>query len=91
MAQECGCAGVVASANEVAPIKAGLGPNFQVLTPGIRPEGASSDDQKRIATPRDALRLGADYLIVGRPIIKADDPVASTRRIIDDIERTSAS
>lgn len=82
---EAGADGVVASAKEAAAIKARFGDALAIVTPGIRPAGASSDDQKRIVTPGDAIRAGADYLVVGRPIIKAPDPNAAARIILKEI------
>ncbi len=73
-AAEAGADGVVASAKEAASIKARFGDALAIVTPGIRPAGASADDQKRIVTPADAIRAGADYLVVGRPVIAAADP-----------------
>jgi orotidine-5'-phosphate decarboxylase len=80
-AREAGLDGVVASAHEAARIKALGGPRFLVVTPGIRPEGAARDDQARSATPAEAARAGADYLVVGRPVTRADDPAAAFRNI----------
>jgi len=80
-AAEAGADGVVASAQEAQAIKARFGDALQIVTPGIRPAGAAANDQKRIVTPGDAIRAGADYLVVGRPVIAADDPAAATRAI----------
>jgi len=71
-ALEAGCDGVIASGQEAAKIKSACGGKFLVVTPGIRPAGASAGDQKRITTPGDAIRDGADYLVVGRPITAPD-------------------
>lgn len=84
-AAEAGADGVVASAKEAAAIRARFGDALMIVTPGIRPAGASANDQKRIVTPADAIKAGADYLVVGRPIIQADDPAAAARAIADEI------
>jgi orotidine-5'-phosphate decarboxylase len=84
-AAEAGADGVVASAKEAGAIKARFGDALTIVTPGIRPAGASADDQKRIVTPADAIRAGADYLVVGRPVIKAADPGAATAAILQEI------
>ncbi|MDH5508796.1 MAG: orotidine-5'-phosphate decarboxylase [Nitrospinota bacterium] len=76
-AKAAGLDGVVASAHEVTAIKSANGADFLVVTPGIRPAWACADDQKRIMTPVQALRLGADFLVVGRPIFGAADPKAA--------------
>ena len=81
-AMKMGCDGVIASAQEAARIKHETDGKLAVVTPGIRMATAGQDDQKRRATPTDAIRAGADYLVVGRPIIKAADPVAAAGAII---------
>lgn len=68
MAQACGIDGVVASPHEVAAIRAACGPELLIITPGVRPAWASSGDQRRVMTPAEALRVGSDYLVIGRPI-----------------------
>ena len=74
---EAGLDGVVCSAHEVAKIKEATNEDFVCLTPGIRPAGAAVGDQKRVMTPADARQIGSDYIVVGRPITQADDPVAA--------------
>jgi orotidine-5'-phosphate decarboxylase len=88
MARDAGCAGIVCSGREVAAIKARLGEDFLAVTPGIRPDWGSGgrDDQKRIVTPAMAVSDGADYLVVGRPIRDAQDPVWAACRIAGDID-----
>ncbi len=85
LAQEAGMDGVVASPQEIGLIRQACGPDFLVVTPGVRPSFAALDDQKRIMTPADAVRAGADYLVIGRPIAKADDPAAAAEMIVDEI------
>ena len=88
LAREAGCTGVVCSGREVEGVRNRAGNGFLVVTPGIRPSWASvsGDDQQRTRTAREAVRAGADILVVGRPIRKAPDPVAAARRILDEIE-----
>jgi orotidine-5'-phosphate decarboxylase len=81
LAQEAGLDGVVASPHEIELIRAACGPGFLIVTPGVRPAGADIGDQKRVMTPAEAVSKGADYLVIGRPIIKADDPQAAARAI----------
>ena len=90
LAQDAGADGVVASPNEVALIRAECGPSFLVVTPGIRPAGATAFDQARSATPAAALRAGADYLVVGRPVIEAADPRAAAAAIVAEMESAAA-
>lgn len=85
-AKEAGLTGVVASAKEAKAIKEKLGKDFVVVTPGVRPEWASKGDQKRVLTPKKAIEEGADYIVVGRPIIKAEDPALAARKIIEEME-----
>jgi orotidine-5'-phosphate decarboxylase len=85
LARDAGCAGVVCSAHEVRDLKRFFGDDFLTLTPGIRPTGSAHGDQKRVTTPAQAVAAGADYLVVGRPIVEADDPVAATRAILDEM------
>jgi len=81
LAQASGLDGVVCSAREAAALRRQCGKNFTLVTPGIRPAGAGEDDQSRIATPREAIAGGADYLVIGRPIARAPDPLAALRAI----------
>jgi orotidine-5'-phosphate decarboxylase len=82
--REAGLDGCVASAQEIGPLRLGLGRRWVIVTPGIRP-AERDDDQMRTATPAAAIRSGADYLVVGRPITAATDPAAAARAILDDI------
>ena len=84
-AHELGVHGLVASASEASYIRAAVGKDMILVTPGIRPAGASVGDQKRVATPASAVRDGADYLVVGRPITAAADPHAAAAAIVDEI------
>ena len=86
LAVESGCDGIVASPNEVAAIRAALGQEPLVVTPGIRPESSAPDEQKRIATPAKAIEAGSDYLVVGRPIRTAADPREAALAIIREME-----
>lgn len=85
LSQSCGVDGVVCSAREIEMLRAQCGPDFLLVVPGIRPAWSSADDQKRIVTPAEAVRSGADYLVVGRPITRSSDPVVAARRIADEI------
>jgi orotidine-5'-phosphate decarboxylase len=87
MAKSAGCAGVVCSGLEAGMIKADFGEDFTTVTPGIRPAWAAGgrDDQKRVATPAEAVRSGSDYLVIGRPIRDAKDPRDAARRIAEEI------
>ncbi|MEE9301211.1 MAG: orotidine-5'-phosphate decarboxylase [Alphaproteobacteria bacterium] len=85
LAQDSGVDGVVCSARELDRLRARCGPDFLLVVPGIRPAWSSADDQKRIVTPAEAIRRGADFLVVGRPITQASDPVAAAGRIADEM------
>lgn len=82
VAKATGCDGVIASAQEAARLRAALGPDMLIVTPGIRPAETDAGDQKRVMTPAKALQAGADYLVVGRPIIKAADRRAAANAIL---------
>ena len=81
LAHACGLDGVVCSARESAAMRTRFGPDFELVTPGIRPQGSPGDDQARIVTPEEAIRNGASYLVVGRPITGAPDPLAALASI----------
>ena len=81
LAQASGLGGVVCSPQEAAALRKSCGAGFTLVTPGIRPADAAQDDQQRIATPRQAVAAGADYLVIGRPITRAPDPLAALRGI----------
>lgn len=85
LAKDAGMDGVVASPQEVELIRAACGPDFAIVTPGVRPSFASQDDQKRVTTPGEALRAGADYLVIGRPISAAADPAAAAAMILEEM------
>jgi orotidine-5'-phosphate decarboxylase len=94
LARQAGLDGVVASPHEVRAIRRACGKNFLIVVPGVRPETGNrsgstgkrkKDDQARVATPAEAIRAGADYLVIGRPIIAAPDPEASARAILEEI------
>ncbi len=86
---ECGLDGVVCSAREAPALRARLGASPLLVTPGIRPEWATADDQQRIVTPEAALAAGASYLVIGRPITRADDPAAALARIQEAIREAA--
>ena len=81
LTQQSGLDGVVCSALEAETLRKHLGSEFCLVTPGIRPANASKDDQSRIVTPADALALGSSYLVIGRPITKAENPLAALQAI----------
>jgi orotidine-5'-phosphate decarboxylase len=88
LAENSGVDGVVASPNEIRTIREEVpSPDFLIVTPGIRPATSESEDQKRVATPAAAIAAGASYLVVGRPITGAPDPLAAAQEIIADMER----
>jgi len=89
IAKAAGCSGVVCSGLEVDRVKGELGKDFIAVTPGIRPAWSvkGTDDQKRIITPYEAVKRGADYIVVGRPIRKAEKPIEAAQRVLDEIEQ----
>ena len=91
LAKESGLDGVVASAKEIKIIREACGEDFVIVTPGIRPRDASLDDQKRVKTPGEAIADGADYLVIGRPITKAENRAAAVQAIVEDMEEAVKS
>ncbi|HOP15007.1 MAG: orotidine-5'-phosphate decarboxylase [Gammaproteobacteria bacterium] len=90
LAEDSGLDGVVCSPLEVSPLRNDRAASFLLVTPGVRPAGAATDDQKRVMTPGDAIRAGASYLVVGRPITGAPDPLASLAVINAEVEQALA-
>lgn len=91
LAQRAGLHGVVASPQEIRMLRRSVRGPFVILTPGVRPAWAAADDQKRIMTPGDAVAAGADYLVVGRPVLKAADRRAAVENILNEIGETGPS
>ncbi len=87
LARNSGLDGVVCSPHEIPLIREEVGDDLLIVTPGIRPAGAARGDQARVTTPRDALRLGCDYIVVGRPIIEAASPKDAADAIVEDLSR----
>lgn len=85
LTKECGLDGVVCSSHEVSQLKASLGSEFQLVTPGIRPATFEHGDQRRVMTPEEAVRAGSDYLVIGRPITKASEPLKALESIVDSL------
>jgi len=85
LAQEAGLDGVVASPKEIKGIRSACGRGFTIVTPGVRPFWAGADDQKRLATPREAIKAGADYIVIGRPITGAEDPLSALERVLSEL------
>lgn len=85
-AHAAGMGGIVCSAEEAAAVRRIIGPDMALVTPGIRPLGAERGDQKRVMTPADAIRAGSSHLVVGRPIVKASDPLIASRAILAEME-----
>ena len=90
LCHECKLDGVVCSPHEIAAVREACGPNFLIVTPGVRPKGWALGDQKRVMTPGEARRAGADILVVGRPITEAPDPAAAARAIADEARETTS-
>jgi orotidine-5'-phosphate decarboxylase len=91
LAQSCGLDGIICSPQEIAAVRDTCGPDFLIVTPGVRPAGASLDDQRRVTTPVRALQAGADYLVIGRPITGAADPREAAREIASDLSGALAA
>ena len=89
LAQQSGLDGVVCSSRETAVLREQLDAGFRLITPGIRPAGSQADDQRRVMTPVDAIKNGSDYLVIGRPVTRADDPVGVLRTINSDLSALS--
>jgi orotidine-5'-phosphate decarboxylase len=87
LAKEAGLDGVVCSPQEIELIKTELGKNFLAVTPGIRPAWAAAQDQKRVMTPAEALKKGADYMVIGRPITEASSPEEAFHKIVEELEQ----
>lgn len=86
LSKSAGIDGCVASPKEIVAIRKACGDNFVILTPGIRPAWATAkDDQKRITTPTEAIKSGANYIVIGRPLIKADAPVKAAKKLLDEL------
>jgi len=90
LAAASGIGGIVCSANEVAAVRACLGKNAVLVTPGVRMPGGDAGDQKRVVTPSEAVSRGADYIVVGRPVTRAKDPAAAAREIAESMRRGAA-
>jgi orotidine-5'-phosphate decarboxylase len=88
LTQACKLDGVVCSAQEASLLRADIGPDFRLVTPGIRPAGAEAGDQRRVMTPAQALQAGATDLVIGRPITAASDPLAALQQIQADIQNS---
>lgn len=87
LADRCKLDGVVCSAHEVTAIRKEIGKRFKLVTPGIRPAGSEQNDQRRVMTPEEAVSAGSDYLVIGRPVIQAPDPLQALKEINDDISK----
>lgn len=87
LTKEAGMDGVVASPQEVAAIRGACGRRFIIVSPGVRPEKGKRNDQRRVMTPEEAIRAGVDYIVVGRPIMEAKNPLTAAREIISEMER----
>lgn len=85
LAKSAGCGGVVASPLEAAGLRHELGPDFLIVTPGVRPVGDPAGDQARVATPAQAIAAGASHIVVGRPITRSKDPAGAARAIVEEI------
>lgn len=86
LARESGMDGVVASPSETGLIRKNIGKDFLIVTPGVRPSWAAVNDQKRIAAPKEAIENGADFIVVGRPITEAEDPVSAAKKVLEEMK-----
>ena len=86
LTKKSGLSGVVCSSEEIKLVREVCGKNFKIIVPGIRPEGSDKNDQKRIMTPKEAISLGADHLVIGRPITESKDPRKTTKEIVNSIK-----
>ena len=86
LAREAGLDGVIASAWELAELRRNFGPDFILIVPGIRPLRSAKFEQRRVSTPKEAIEKGADFLVVGRPILNSNDPVGTTQRILREMD-----
>jgi len=86
LTHDCGLDGVVCSSHEVEDLKASFGKNFNLVTPGIRPSFAAKGDQRRVMTPSEAIAAGSDYLVIGRPITQAEQPLKALEMILQEME-----
>ncbi len=86
LTKESGLSGVVCSSEEIKIVRKSCGKNFKIIVPGIRPEGFSNNDQKRVMTPKEAIILGADHLVIGRPITESKDPKKTVIEILNSIK-----
>jgi orotidine-5'-phosphate decarboxylase len=89
LTQSCGLDGVVCSSRETAALRTRLGEDFLLVTPGIRPAGLASDDQRRVMTPLEAMQNGSSYLVIGRPVTQADDPVSVLRTLNQELSASA--
>jgi orotidine-5'-phosphate decarboxylase len=87
LAIKAGCKGIVSSAKEVGELRRQLGASIALVTPGVRPAGASHGDQARVVTPEQAISSGSSHIVVGRPITGSPDPAAAARAIVEEISR----
>jgi orotidine-5'-phosphate decarboxylase len=85
LARESGLHGIVCSPEEISTVRQAVGPEFLIVTPGVRPAGAALDDQKRVATPAEAMRRGASSLVVGRPVTASPDPRAAAEGVLEEM------
>ncbi len=84
---ECGLDGVVCSVREANLLRLSIDKRFNIVTPGIRPDTNLKDDQKRVATVKDAINAGSDFLVIGRPILEAEDPIAAAEEYLEDVKK----